>query len=442
MESALPIGSVVKLIGLRRHPSLNGSLGKVVRVHDSRCEVQMSDGSLKSVLPSNLMRVAERGDRSRTPQRDERRRRFAPETPPKVRGQHRSYRQAPGELQLHSQNFVHEQISIIDTFVPTLQRRGVEVSNRFCDTAFQWLTREQLFWNPAVGLLVIDLNPSLRAQRPWDTRTPSGRMLQGACNPCAYLAWNLAPGVTFRRAGADVSIADVFDYASDDATLQNIVRLLALGGTFIGRIVESMPTVTHVLSLGTFTSMMLKSASSKWSRSVVLISGVHPGHALRRQSLDCDACDTWTREVRGVLDNAGAFGPRAASCLHAFQNLDSCEEPLSLLSKGGGISSFSSRFAVQGVILRTHSFGHGGGSVRLCDGLGFADLKFVSTAALKFSVVRGQYGKVVRIAGVKVYRIGRNYLRYAAPGATHELVVDDPRAEVIVLDNVDSGPSL
>ena len=86
--------------------------------------------------------------------------------------------------------------------------------------------------------------------------------------------------------------------------------------------------------------------------------------------------------------------------------------------------------------MRTHRFHHGGGSIRLCDGSGFIDSKFVQSAALRFSAWSPSNGNGYVLLASKysiLFNIGQGYRRLAAPGATHELVVDDDGAEVLVL---------
>jgi hypothetical protein len=212
-------------------------------------------------------------------------------------------------------------------------------------------------------------------------------MLRSACDPCLYLSWNLTPGVTFTRAGSDVSIASIMESAADEATLQSIIRLIGLGAVFIGCIVKASPHITHILSLGILPCMVVKGARSKWTRSVTLIHGRHPGNAIRRRYDVNGACGAWIHEMRSILCNAGVLGTCVASNPNAVPSMTICDESLSVLAVGGGASSFRSRPAVQGVIVRTHRFHHGGGSIRLCDGSGFIDAKFVQSAALRFSGV-------------------------------------------------------
>lgn len=412
------IQSLTSPLGLQ----LNGQVGCCVDFLQEvdRWEVSLPDGSSNAIREAHLVPVR---SRSRTPPRHACSHPLS-ETPPRPL--------APNNIRRDQvlREYAQAHTAILEQLAGKLGPLGIHVYDRLRDPSFALALRVHLLGQAMPRLLIVGLNPTPQAQQPFDARTPSGKLVHNLMELASgrgvrIMTWNIAPGATFNRNGADLSVADVLELAalteSGGDGVDSATNLVRHGCKLLGHILEAKPSLTHILALSRFVTDILNGAIFKWP-CMVLLSQRHPGHALRLQE-----SDRWVSEALTIIDALAPAAP--ASGAGSLREIQSPDVPVSVLAQGGGPSSFNHTLSVKGIVIRRHSFKHGGGSLRLWDGAGFVDVKFIAGGALKYAAVDKRW-KWLRIYGIKVFRIRPEFQRLAALGTTHELVVSDAGAEL------------
>lgn len=292
--------------------------------------------------------------------------------------------------------------------------------DKYTDDAFVEAYSRCFCLNSALhpNLLIVGLNPSLLADQTFDNRTPCGKMVKSFIELAEHehgiipLVWNIAPGVTFQRHHADVSVDVVLqECISSPDEFAPVFQLVRLGLGFFEQIPCLVSSVRRILALGEFVADVLRSSARTWPSGMQVLSYVHPGFALRKQEHDSGASDAWIRGAVACVANV--YDSRNSK---KSNNL-TYEVAISMLAAGRGPNSFTQKLSVSGIIVRSHCFQHGGGSVRLCDGTSFIDVKFIGGACPKFASVCDQKGRRIKVSGFKVLKRWKCLQRRRVPAA-------------------------
>jgi hypothetical protein len=348
------------------------------------------------------------------------------------------------------EEFIYKSVNLAQQLLEPLRSIQIEMDNRFTHPHFKKVCVDELRYSFESRILLVGLNPSSQAKKVFDKATPTGKMVNNFIQLAKdrnikVSCWNLMPGVTFTHGASDMSLEAVLTCIQEQIVqeagerhfngFQPFFELLQLNLRFISRIVDLIPTLTHLWALGRCTEHFL--LKCKRPPHVRAMGYYHPGHFLRKQPPDGDA---WLTGMEDLLVQyllvKNANRPTQSS---SIDNLNAVHDvPISELNSGGGPSSFNNLLRVTGIIVRSHAFVHGGGSIRLYDGTGFIDLKFIDRAAGRFRNVHGLLGTWLAIPGIRVMKIGLDHRRLAVANATHELVLDSLRGEVQTVHWIDA----
>jgi hypothetical protein len=434
-DEAVPLrsGSLVMLRGLQLAPQLNGEVGHIVGDHDGdRYKVALRSGETKAVKTTNLVV----GSATTT-----------------------SHVLSAG-LSLKMK---------IDRERAFLNIPGISVRNTLSD----WQGyQEYVLSHSGLGakILVLGMNQSNLCPVPFeDTYLDSSG---SRVNKCLRQLWgqdwklhafpmNYSP-LAFLGPRAHMGMADLEGMCSSSDCAESFSRIQHSCDRHLVNVVNAMG-IRLVVALGRYSELRARTALERLPGSVHIIYMLHPSpktgvtpsdwvnmaqerlHALEQQcrifnqrlgSLSSRreervAPTTPIRRIVPRHTSPEGLSPEPVARSRSPRNVAPQHVDIAMLRRGLGPSSLKHVLMTRGRVVHGHSFGQGGGQIRLQgDGLhDTIDCKFVEDASHKFS--KRYVGRMVQITGFKLVRIGDKFLRYAPPGAKYRCMVTDVSAEVL-----------
>ena len=261
--------------------------------------IRIAGGQPASIIPPSPRTENDDSPLMRTPRRASRRQRSS--TPPPVDNAAQHQRRP---LCMLFSDYVDSMERAFHEIKPRLADKGIDMLNKFSgdDQAMQFrMVHQDLIAYADPTVLVIGINPTVRASHPLDANTPSGelvhRWIRGVPRDVRVMLWNIVPGLTFTTTAnrSEISYDVVFNREQ-----QLLAKIHRLSMDFIQHAAQHMPALKRIITLGRKPLEWLKQI--QLPLRILVLGSAHPAHYLRLQP---PRPDVFLKFMQACVDQSG-----------------------------------------------------------------------------------------------------------------------------------------